>query len=153
MTVLRSFALAFVPLAAATLAAAIVVPARAADPGLSPDTASEERLSALIEAGLHEGGSFFTSAEQAVIERACGYAPGEWDGIELNMMGGVMRCTNGRRVDDPRVRAIVRAAAPRISRRVEAVMARPQVAAAVNAIARAAEAVALRELASGREDR
>jgi hypothetical protein len=81
-----------------------------------------------------------------VIERKCGYAPGAWDGFEANLSDGSFTCRDGRRVDDPEMRAVLRAAAPRIEARVEAVMARADVAAA---IARVAEVAAARALGEG----
>jgi hypothetical protein len=107
---------------------------------------SERMLGSLIEQGLREGGPFFTADEQAVIIRACGYAPGEWDGFEFNMRGDILHCTNGRDVDDPAVRRVMRQAAPRIGRRVSAVMARADVRDAIDRISEEATARAMREL-------
>ncbi|MDQ8758146.1 hypothetical protein RCO27_18115 [Sphingosinicella sp. LHD-64] len=118
----------------------------AVHPALAED--AEQALDTTIERAIRAGGPFFTPAEQAVINRACGYAPGEWDGYELNMHRDVLRCTDGRRVDDPAVRRVVRNAGPRIGRRVEAAMARPEVTAAINRVAAEATAAALREIGS-----
>ena len=104
-------------------------------------------LGALITQALREGGSFFTAEEQAAINRACGYAPGTWDGFELNMHDGVLHCTNGRDVDDPQVRRVMREATPRIGRRVGEVMARPDVREAIDRVAAEATDRAMRELA------
>ncbi|HEU0098261.1 MAG TPA: hypothetical protein VFQ67_05730 [Allosphingosinicella sp.] len=105
-----------------------------------------EALSALINRELRSGGSWFTPAERAVIERKCGYAPGEWDGFEANLSNGRFTCRNGRVVaDDPEMRAVLRAAEPRIRARVEAVMARADVTAAIERVARVAAAEALGE--------
>ena len=133
--------------AAALAAFALAFAAPAAAPLQARPAASqsqEQDLSALINRELRAGGSWFTPAERAVIERKCGYAPGTWDGFEANMSGGVFTCRDGRRVDDPEVRAVLKAAEPRIEARVEAVMGRADVAAA---IARVAEAAAERALA------
>ena len=119
--------------------AATALPASAADP--------EHDLESMIQQGLREGGPFFTAEEQAVINRACGYAPGEWDGYEINMHGDLLHCTNGREVDDPTVRGVMRQAGPRIGRRVRAVMARPEVREAIARIAEEASARAMEELA------
>ena len=107
----------------------------------------EQDLGELIQQGLREGGPFFDAEERAVIERACGYAPGEWDGFELDMDDDVLRCTNGREVDDPQVRRAVRQAGPRIARRVSEVMARPDVREAIDRIAGEATERAMAELA------
>lgn len=133
------------PIAAlAALALAFAVPAQ-------PQTQSQEQdLSALINRELHAGGSWFTPAERAVIERRCGYEPGEWDGFEVEVSGGVLTCRDGRRVDDPEVRAVVAAAAPRIEARARAVMARADVAAAIARVAEVAAARALREVEAKR---
>jgi len=109
--------------------------------------ASERELGALIQQSLRAGGPFFTAGEQAVINRACGYAQGEWDGFELSMHGDILHCTNGRDVDDPQVRRVVRQAAPRISRRVSAVMARADIRDAIGRISEEATDRAMRELA------
>ncbi len=113
-------------------AASLVAPA-AAEPG-------DHGLGGLIHERLRAGGPFFTAQERAVIDRACGYGPGEWDGYSLNTENDVLHCADGRRVDDPAVRAVLRAAAPRISRRVSAVMASPEVEAAIARITEEATA-------------
>ena len=78
-----------------------------------------------------------------MIERKCGYAPGSWDGFDLQFSGGVLVCSNGRRVEDPEIRAMISAAEPRIASRVDAVMHRPEIAAAIEAVAREAQVQAL----------
>lgn len=117
-----------------------------AGPVAAGEKEADARLDVLIERGIREGGSFFTAGERAVIEAKCGYAPGSWDGFQVNMIGDVLHCANGRRVDGPEVQAVMRAAAPRIERRVQAVMRRPEVIAAMNRVAREAEVEAVREL-------
>ena len=87
-----------------------------------------------------------------MVERKCGYAPGTWDGFRANMSDGVFTCTNGRRVDDPEMRAMLQAAAPRIERRVREIMARPVIAAAINRVAREATDRAMRQLRARRGD-
>ena len=110
-----------------------------------------EALSALIDRELRSGGSWFTPAERAVIERKCGYAPGEWDGFEANLSNGRFTCSNGRVVaDDPEMRALFKAVEPRIRARVEAVMARADVTAAIGRVAAVAAAEALREVETER---
>ena len=110
----------------------------------------EDSLSRLINRELRAGGPFFTADERAMIERKCGYAPGQWDGFDANISNGVFHCRNGRRVDDPELRAMLHAASPRISRRVEAVMANPEIAAAIDRIAREATERALRQVRAHR---
>lgn len=133
--------------ALAVLALALAGPAPAGGPSRER---GKDELSTLIDRNLRSGGSWFTPAERAVIERKCGYAPGAWDGFEANMSRGIFTCRGGRRVDDPEMRAVLRAAAPRIEARVEAVMARADVAAAIARVAEAAAAEALREVESRR---
>ena len=106
----------------------------------------DEDLSQVINRALRAGGSFFTAPERALIERKCGYAPGAWDGFQLNITNHVLVCTNGRRVDDAEVRAMLRVAEPRIERRVNEVMARPEVSAAINRVAEAATERAMRQV-------
>jgi hypothetical protein len=93
---------------------------------------ASKRLGRTIDFALRAEGPFFTEAEQAVINRKCGYAPGEWDGFQLNNINGVFHCTNGRKLDDPEIHAVMREAEPRIQRRVKAAMARPEVQAAIS---------------------
>lgn len=134
------------PLVLAVLAAFVLLPATGQ---ASPE---EETLDRVIDRELHAGGSFFTAPERALIERKCGYAPGAWDGFQLNITNHVLICTNGRRVDDPEIRAMLRTAEPRIERRVNEVMARPAVQAAISRVAEVATAQAMRELRARRDD-
>ena len=115
----------------------------------SPAAGSDE-LSSLINRELRAGGSWFTPAEQAVIVRKCGYAPGEWDGFEVRLTGGKLHCTNGRVVDDAEMRGLIRAAEPRIEARVKRVMARSDVRAAISRVAKAAAAEAMAEMRHNR---
>ena len=133
------FGLGVTGLAAVGLAAAALA--------MPPAAAQEDegdRLGATIERQLRAEGPFFTPGERAVIERACGYAPGAWDGFEVNISGGVLTCTDGRRADSAEVRAVLAAAEPRIEARVARVMAAPEVAAAIARVAEQASAEALR---------
>lgn len=118
---------------------ATALPLAAEEPG--------DRLGTLIQQRLRAEGPFFTGEERAVIDRACGYAPGEWDGYDINHRNGVFICTNGRRVDDPAVRRVLRQAAPRIARRVHGVMASADVREAIDRVAAEASARAMQELA------
>jgi len=136
--------------AAALAALALALAAPAAAPVQARAEPQEEELSTLIDRNLRAGGSWFTPAERAVIERKCGYAPGEWDGFEANLSRGIFTCRDGRVVDDPEVRAVLRAAAPRIEARVEAVMKRADVAAAIARVAEVAAAEALAGVESRR---
>jgi hypothetical protein len=134
--------------AAAGLAAALALAASA--PAAAHDPAAEaraeeagERLGARIQAALRAEGPFFTAEERSVIERACGYPPGSWDGFEANMSDGVFVCSDGRRVDSPEVRAVMEAAGPRIGRRVSAVMGSPEVRGEIERVSREATRAAL----------
>lgn len=101
-------------------------------------------LGAVIDRLLRADGPFFTPAEQEVINRACGYAPGEWDGFQANISNGTLICRNGRRADGPEARRVVQAAEPRIRARVNRVMADPQVTTAIARVAEHARARAMR---------
>lgn len=116
----------------------------AAAEGSSSAEAAGDRLGAAIERAIKGGGPFFTPEERALVEARCGYAPGSWDGFEANIRNGAFVCRDGRRVDDPETRAMLAAAGPRISRRVEAAMEREDVKGAIRAVAEEAEREALR---------
>jgi hypothetical protein len=119
------------------IASSAAVAARAGEAG--------DRLSTTIRHAIRAEGPFFTPAEMAVINRKCGYAPGEWDGFEVNINDDGFRCKNGKRVDDPEMRALLRGAQPRIADRVERAMARADVRAAIQ---RLSEDATRRALAS-----
>jgi hypothetical protein len=127
------------------LLASAAILASFSSPGSAADEAGDH-LGAMVSAAIRSGGPFFDAADRAVIERKCGYEAGSWDGIELSMAGDVFRCTNGRELDDPEVRAIVHRAEPLIERRVSAAMARPEIVAEIDRIAREASAKALAAL-------
>ena len=122
---------------AALAAAAFVAPCGAG----AQSRAAEARLDRLVDAAI-DGHQFFTPKERAVIERACGYAPGTWNGTQVNMIGDTFYCTNGRRVSSPEVRAVMAAVSPRIDGYVDSVMKRPDVVAALREIDREADAEA-----------
>jgi len=123
-------------------------PAGAAAPGAATSAeASGEALGRTIESRLRADGPFFTPEERVVIERACGYAPGEWDGFEISLGGDVLTCTNGRRAEGAEVRAVLAAARPRIEARVGRVMASAEVRGAIARVAEVAAAEATREIA------
>jgi len=132
-------------LAASVLLSATLLGGIGSEPAVAVQSA-DDRLSSLIQTGLRAGGPFFTSQERAVIERQCGYAPGEWDGHDFQMMNDVLYCKNGRRVDDPEVRAVMKQAQPRIGKRVNAVMESAAVQAAIGQVASEATEKALRQL-------
>ena len=121
-------------------------PAETAASEASADAAGEA-LGRTIESRLRADGPFFTAGERVVIERACGYGPGEWDGFEVSLHDDVLTCTNGRRAEGPEVRAVLAAAGPRIEARVERVMASAEVRGAIARVAEAAAAEATREVA------
>lgn len=96
---------------------------------------AEARLDKLVDRAIDEGQPFFTPAQRAVIERACGYAAGSWDGFQVNMVGNVFHCTNGRRVSSPDVRAVMAAASPKIDAHIDRALDRPEIVAAMERIA------------------
>jgi hypothetical protein len=96
---------------------------------------AESRLDQLVDRAIDEGHPFFTPAERAVIERACGYGAGSWNGYQVNMIGDVFHCTNGRRVSSPEVRAVMAAASPRIDAHVDRALERPEIVAAMERVA------------------
>ena len=104
--------------------------------------AAGERLGAVIERALRGDGPFFTAEERAVIERACGYAPGSWDGYDANIQDDGFVCSNGRRADSEEARAVMAVAGPRVSARLSAAMNGPEVRAAMEEVTRSAAAAA-----------
>jgi hypothetical protein len=122
----------------------IVSEARAS---VAAPVAAEGRLEQAINRAIRAGGPFFTAGERTVIERKCGYGPGQWDGYDVNVSNGVFHCTNGRKVDDAEMRALLKVAEPRIAERVGAIMADAEVQGAIAALTQEATAQALREVA------
>lgn len=93
----------------------------------SPSLASPDLAGMVAEAAGPEG-PMITDAERATIRARCG---GGEDGDSITSRDGVLICKNGRRIDDPEVRAIVARAGERATAHVAAVMGRPEVAAAI----------------------
>jgi hypothetical protein len=112
--------------------------------------AAERRLNRLVDAGIRDGGPFFTDEERTVIERACGYEAGSFDGFTANMSDGTFICSNGRRVDSPEIRAVMASAGPRISERVRRTLGSPEFREAVSEIARNASEQAMRAVRESR---
>jgi|GEM_PF-3425959 len=118
--------------------AALVAASPAAARGDSPQVRrAEARLEAALVEALRAEGPFFNAEERELVERACAYPAGSWNGYEFSMTDGVLHCTNGLDVDSPEIRAMMEAAAPRIGRRIAAAVARPRVRSAIAAAARA----------------
>ena len=118
-----------------------------------PESEANQRLEQVIERAIKADGPFLTPAEQKVIAEKCGYRPGEWDGDQINMSNGVFRCTNGRRVDDSEMRALMEVAGARIGRRVSAAMARPEVNEAIARVASEASRSAMANIDHARISR
>jgi hypothetical protein len=110
----------------------IVVEARAMVAAPQPE--AHGSLSKTINRAIRAEGPFFTEAEQAVIVRKCGYAPGEWDGFDVSINDDGLHCRNGKRVDDPEMRALLEVARPRIRDRVERVMASAEIRGAIQRV-------------------
>lgn len=121
-------------------------------PPAAAERGDDHGLGALVQQRLRAGSSFFTAEEQTVIRSACGYGEGDWDGYEIRFDDDVLICENGRRVDSPDVRRVMRDAGPRIASRVGAVMGSPEVRERINRITSEATARAMREVASHRQD-
>jgi hypothetical protein len=140
---LRTAAVGAAALLALSIAAALPGPA-SAERGRAPRAeAAGERLGSTIEGAIRSEGPFFTAEERAVIERACGYAPGSWDGFEATLRDDAFVCRDGRQVDGPEVRAVLAAARPRIDARIERVMASAEVRGAIEQVSAEATAEAL----------
>ena len=88
---------------------------------------------AAAERALDAQGPILTPDEEAMIEAKCGYGPREWNGRNIRMEeNGVLVCSNGRRVDDPEVRALAGRIEQRVETRVRTVMNDPEVRAAMS---------------------
>ena len=124
----------------------LVATATATSLQAQPSDGARTRMRSAIDHAIHAGGPLLLPAERALVERKCGYPAGSWDGRDFNMNNGVLVCSNGRRVDDPEVRAMMENASPRISRRVREAMNRPEVRAAIAEVSREATEAALARL-------
>lgn len=119
-------------------------------PAAAQDSGADARLQSAIDRAIHADGPFFLASERAMIERKCGYAADEWDGENVSFNDGVLICSNGRRVADPEVRAMMRLAGERISRRVNDAMNSPEIRSAIAAVS---DEAVRRALDSPRDDR
>lgn len=126
-------------------AAVLALPASASGEGPRNDGVAGDRLGRVLEAAMKEE-PFLTAEEQALIERKCGYAAGSKESESLTLSDGVLHCSNGRKVDDPEVRAMMKVVGPRIEKRVKAIMDRPEIKRAIAMVADEAAAEALREV-------
>ena len=124
----------------------LVATATATSLQAQPSDGARTRMRSAIDHAIHAGGPLLLPAERALVERKCGYPAGSWDGRDFSMNNGVLVCSNGRRVDDPEVRAMMENASPRISRRVREAMNRPEVRAAIAEVSREATETALARL-------
>lgn len=136
---------------AAGAAAMAMAGAVGAEPGKGPGPAEAagDRLGATIESRLEAEGPWITEEDQAVIDRKCGYAPGESDRHGISISNGVLLCSNGRKVDDAETRALLAIVQPRIERRVKRVMESAEVEAAIAVASSQAAAEALRGVDHG----
>lgn len=139
--------LAGVAALAVLLGAGIAVADAGRGPAGSGESEATHALTAMINRQIRAEGSFFTPKEQQMVIDKCGYKPGEWDGYDVNMSNGVFHCTNGRNVSDPEMKAIMAAVAPRIERRVGAIMASREVRSAIDRVAAEATAAAMQRMA------
>jgi len=136
--------------AAGALAASLSFTAPAA---AQADDRESRRLGQTIEQAMQAEGPWLLPAEQALVARKCGYAQGSRDGESITMNNGVLVCANGRRVDDPEVRAMMAVAGPRIARRVQATMDSPAVRNAISALSDRAVQRALERVRDWSPDR
>lgn len=141
------FGSGIVGVAAAGLALALAsAPVAASHDPEAATEAAGERLGETIEQRIRAEGPFLTTEERALIERRCGYPAGRLDGYSVSISDGILTCDDGRRIDDPEVRAMAEVAGPRISRRVNAVMESAEVRGAIEAVSRQASEQALRSI-------
>jgi hypothetical protein len=92
---------------------------------------------------LDEEGPILSQTDEAMIRAKCGTGPARNSGIQFN--GGALVCSNGRRVDDPEVRALAARIDSRVKAHLDRVMRRPEVKAALNGEVDARVRAALRQ--------
>lgn len=102
-----------------------------------------DSLGRKIDHAIREQGPLITADEQALIRAKCGYRAGEWDGDSIQIDEDGLRCANGRRVNDPQVRAMGKAIGKRVSVYVGKVMKRPDIQAAISGEAQRASEAAM----------
>jgi hypothetical protein len=114
----------------------------------TPSAAQTRDLGRRINQAIKAEGPVLTDADRALIREKCGYRGGEWKDESIHVHNGVLHCSNGRQVDDPEVRAMMKRVGERARAHVERVMRRPEIKAAISgeASARAREAVRRMEL-------
>ena len=99
--------------ASATLAGLMLWLAATGSAAAAPPDATDRMVRSTVESR----GSIFTDSERATIAARCGYGA-EWNGRNVVMNDGVLICSDGRRVDDPEVRAITTRVSERVTLRV-----------------------------------
>jgi len=125
--------------AASGLALAVAAMGLASPSLAKPDHNGVGRV---VAEAIEREGPMITDAERATIRAKCG---GGEEGDSITSRDGVLICKNGRRVDDPEVRAIVARVGDRAAAHVASVMARPQVRQALSGEALRAARAALRD--------
>jgi hypothetical protein len=128
----------------------VVLGSGAAPAGAHPGAVPEDKLGQRIEAAIKKDGPFLTPAEQALMERKCGYPAGSSDGFSISISNGVLICRDGRKVDDAETRAMLAVAEPRIERRIRTVMGSAEVQGAIRATAETARLEALASIDHGK---
>ncbi|MBX3564200.1 MAG: hypothetical protein KF730_06435 [Sphingomonas sp.] len=91
----------------------------------------EDGLGAAIRAAGERQDPIVTKADKALIAAKCGYAA-DWDGHNISINDGVLKCADGRKIDDPEVRAMSKAISARADKYVEGIMSDPAVKRAMD---------------------
>lgn len=97
----------------------------------APEPGRDDELSAAIKSAGERQDPIVTKADKALIAAKCGYAA-DWNGDNISINNGVLKCANGKKVDDPEVRAMSKAISARAEKYVEGIMSDPAVKRAMD---------------------
>jgi hypothetical protein len=98
--------------------------------GFAAADASPGAAAEAIERAFDEEGPILSQPDRAMIRAKCGSGARSDTGVQFN--GGAPVCSNGRRVDDPEVRALAASIERRVKTHLDRAMRRPEVKAALN---------------------
>ncbi|RYD49764.1 MAG: hypothetical protein EOP60_13160 [Sphingomonadales bacterium] len=115
---------------AAAIATLITAAMFAAAP-LSAEAGQDPDLNAAIKHAGEKQDPIITKADKALIAAKCGYAS-DWDGDNISIDDGVLKCADGKKVEDAETRAMSKAISARAEKYVEGIMSDPAVKRAMD---------------------